>query len=168
MNLGVLQACVRAWRTHYYDRYVLKRPGLVRLYCVVRVLKSMQSLQPLSGLRTKCTWLYSDAWDFSITPRDSNSAIYFLRSTSLSLVKNRGASRFLLLVHFGLSIHFGFFSALFYDGPIPALVGASQVPPSTHLPLALSIYACLTVSSPLPQMAWFPRSLAQQVSSRHG
>jgi hypothetical protein len=68
-----------------------------------RFLKSMQSLQPVSGLRTKCICLYSDAVDFSMPPRDSNRANCFLRSISLSRVRNRGVPRFFLLAHLDLS-----------------------------------------------------------------
>ncbi len=64
-----------------------------------RFLKSMQSRHVWSGLRTRCTWLYSDAVDFSITPKDSNSAICFRRSASLSLVRKRGDNRFRLSFH---------------------------------------------------------------------
>jgi hypothetical protein len=67
-----------------------------------RFLKSMDSLHDWSGLRTKCTGLYSEALDFSITPKDSYSAFCFLRSASLSLVRKRG-DNLLFLLSFHLS-----------------------------------------------------------------
>ncbi len=43
--------------------------------------------------------MYSEAVDFSITPKDSNSAICFHRLASLSLVRKRGDNLFLLSFH---------------------------------------------------------------------
>ncbi len=68
-----------------------------------RFLKSMHSRHVWSGFRTRCTWLYSDAVDFSITPKVSNSAICFRKSASLSLVRKRGESRFRLSFHLSKS-----------------------------------------------------------------
>ncbi len=75
---------------------------MIRIFCKghissdpvasLRFLKSIQSRQLLSGLRTKWTWLHFDAVDRSMTPSNSSDAICLRRLISFFWVRNRGVN----------------------------------------------------------------------------